>query len=126
VTPEAAVHARLISHPEVAGLVGTRVYPVTLPQTVTLPAVSYLRVLAQHSHTYEGPCDLARARIQIDAWAAAYGQAKAVAEAIRHALAHFQDATVQAALATTERDLYEPDVRTYRVSSDWFVWFSEA
>jgi hypothetical protein len=124
-TPEAAVRACLVANAEVAALVASRIYALKLPQPPTLPAVTYQRISAQRDHTLSGPSGLVRSRVQIDAWGRTYSEAKSVADAVRRALAHFEDATVQAALITSDRDLFEDEVNTYRISSDWIIWFVE-
>jgi hypothetical protein len=67
----------------VYGLVGTRVYPLTIPQEATLPAISYQRVSGPREPAHDGAMGIAQARIQVTITAEAYRTAKDVATSIR-------------------------------------------
>lgn len=72
----------------VGDLVGTRVYPIGLPQEPTMPAVTYVVVdwpnlYAQQERSHGEP------RLQLDGYAVTYGGARALGEAMRGDLEGF-------------------------------------
>jgi hypothetical protein len=76
----------LLEQPAISALIGDRVYPVRLPQGVTLPAVTYQRVAGGEDLTHSG-AGPARALVQVDCWANGYDAALTLAAAVRAALA---------------------------------------
>lgn len=131
---EQAIADRLTTDATVASLVATRVFPEILPQDPTYPAIAYQRITTQRVRSMDGPSGLSRPRIQIDCYAAAYAQAKALADAVRLALDgkrfSYAGLDVQAAFLEDERDQEASEGRDIdderRVSLDFFVWHTEA
>lgn len=70
----------------VGALVSARIYPLELPERVTLPAIRYQRISTSPEAAHTGDSGLARARLQLTVHAATYASAAAVAEALRAAL----------------------------------------
>lgn len=123
--------------------VGTRIYPVKLPQNVTYPAISILRVSAVRANVLHGPASVARPRYQIDCWVRetsgtnAFTDAQNLGSAVRTRLEAYAGIMTDPTTSpvTTyrtsvtfddERDLFDPDVNGgyFRHSSDYFVWHS--
>lgn len=77
----------LLAQPSVTALIATRLYPIRLPQGVTLPAVTYQRITGSSEQAYDGPVNLGQGTIQFDCWADTYASALAVAEQVRQKLA---------------------------------------
>lgn len=90
-TPEAALVALLITgigNP-VSAIIGTRAYPLVLPQAPTLPAVRYQRistVRATYRQLSTGRAIYAKPRFQVDCFATTPAGAKALADAVRGVL----------------------------------------
>lgn len=125
---ETELRARLVADGTVAGLVGTRIYALILPQDPTLPAVTYQRISGPRLQSLDGAAGRGMARIQIDSWAGEYLDAQAVAAAIRGSLNGFIGdlATLDVVCRLdNERDLYEDEARLYRVTQDYTVNHSE-
>lgn len=105
------------------------IYPVMLPQNPTLPAITYFKVSGRRVHSSTQALRLSGPRIQIDCWALTYAAAHALAELVRKRIDAYRGAMgsqdVQGVFFETERDLYEPDPKQFRVSRDYFVWFEE-
>lgn len=117
---ESALRAQLLADATVSGLIGTRLYPVVLPEGVQLPAVTYQRVSRTPARDLGGVA-YTQSRIQVDCWGRSYGDAKAVAHAVRAAAGRpGAQGDVRIMLGTTagEMDSYEPDTQLYRVSVD--------
>lgn len=120
---ESSLYARLTAHAGVSALVGTRIYPLLMPQTPVLPAITYQRISAEHIASIGGHSGLENPRIQIDIWALSYNTSKALAAQVRAALTESMDGF--AALLLTDLDDYEPETRIYRCSLDFSLWAEE-
>jgi len=126
---ETVLQARLSTFAGLMPLVGPRVYPLRLPQTATMPAVTYQRIDGPRESGIAGEHGMAHPRIQVDSWALTYGGAKAVAEQVRAALQRWSDATTTPVVLDSfiggEIDIYESDVELNRVSMDFIIWHRE-
>jgi hypothetical protein len=130
-----AVYARLTTEATVSALVGTRVYPLVLPQPPTFPAIAYTRMPRTEQFTDDGPSGLVDCRIQLDCYAATYDGAVVLGDAVRGALNGWKDAGsgVQKSqqVPQTEGDLREPvgdsegGAESFRVTMDILVSGSE-
>lgn len=105
------------------------VYPLTLPPKVTLPACVYQRVSTAPEYSHQGDSRLERIRWQIDLWATTYGAARELAQTLREALSGYRedltddhDVYLCVAFIVGQRDLYEPEPRSYRASVDVSMW----
>ena len=103
----------------VTALVGTRIFPVILPQNTTLPAITYQVVTTVLMPTLDGESGLENALFQIDCWAAGYAAAKDLAATVRTALLA---ATLFKAVRRGDRDGFEDRTKIYRIISDYSLW----
>ncbi len=69
-----------------AGIVGTRIYPLVIPQDATLPAIAYQRLSGPREHSHDGASGMAWARMQLAITGETYSSAKATAELVRAAM----------------------------------------
>ncbi len=123
---EAGIQQRLIADPTVSALIGTRVYPVILPDDPTLPGATYQRASAVRDYTTTGAVSLSRIRLQIDCWALSYAEVKQLDAATRSCLEFFTgtlpDGTyVDSITIDSSQDLFESDARYYRVMTDYII-----
>lgn len=87
---EEALARHLAADGRVAGIVGTRIYPGTIPQDQTLEAIAYQRVPDEGPiMTHAGPLGVEKARIQVTCQAEKYSEAKALAQAVKVCLQGF-------------------------------------
>jgi hypothetical protein len=115
-TLAAVLRSALIADAGVAALVAGRVYPVQLPQGVTLPAVRYQRV---SNSEQLGSSVLRETRYQFDAWAVSHVGATSLAEAVKALWEDWRgDAAVKWARVANELDDYDPETDSYRVIVD--------
>jgi hypothetical protein len=128
---EAGLVAHLQSDPNVAALVATRVYPIRLPQSVTLPALTFQQVSGVRDLVHGQPSGMANPRIQITSWAATYAAANGLARAVRIAL-NGVDAVMGepsgirvTALLVNEIELFEPDAQIHQHVQDYRCWAQE-
>lgn len=114
----------------VAGLIGTRMFPVILPQNPTLPAITYQYLSGRSVVSNDGASGLAESTFQIDCWGATYASTDELYEAVRDRLIAYKgDAggvDVQGIFLVRKRDLYDYDARVYRRTADWSVWHEES
>lgn len=123
----------------VAALVSARIYPGRAPSSANLsdgPYIIYMNVSRTRERHMGGGSGLALARYQLDAWAASYTEARALADAVRAALDNVQDEDMGAAGSTVhvdsavldnENDVFgEPtdggQRAPSRVSLDFLIW----
>lgn len=120
----------LLADATLTTLIGTRMYPLVLPQDPTVPAITYQIISGHRFHSTDGACGLSTPRIQYDCWAATYLEVESLFEALRKRLDGYQglagSSQVQAAFFESERDDYEDEAKLYRRSADFFVWYEEA
>jgi Protein of unknown function (DUF3168) len=139
VNPSEVLRTFILADPALAAALGTRVYPIKLPQTVTYPAMTIQRISGTALPPLKGRASLARPRFQCDVWTRE-GEGNASAEMQRigallsdrleGAVFTMLDDDVSPAEARivalefeTDRETYETDVDGgfYRYSADYFV-----
>ena len=104
-------------------LVGKKIYALLIPPGTGLPCVTFQRIGGRPVNTLSGASGLEEISLQIDAWGKSYGQAKAVAKAVRAAMPPNGD--VFGAHLIEDQDLYEDGTNYFRVSMEYTVWFLE-
>ena len=115
--------ATLRSSSDLAEIVGNRIYYLTMPQTATLPCVTWQRVTANTINTLMGASGLTQLKIQVDCWSRNMGECKSIAKAIQAVMpangpwgAHLD----------TDQDLYDSTTKYYRIIMEFTVWFCES
>lgn len=134
-----AIHARLKAHAGTSALVGSRVYPLRLPQGPTYPAVRYQVIGAPRTHLMGDTPDASQwvhSRVQVDCYAVTYAGAHALAFQVRMALSRWSGSAgglaVESVFLGAERDEDEPTLvhhgeqGLYRVTMDFIVHYQEA
>jgi len=115
-------------HGGLSALIGTRVYPMQVPQRPTLPAVTYQQISRRPVHVKPGVIrPIVAVRMQFDVLATSYSDVDAVAGQLRSALYGF-GATVPwtySALVQSERDFDAPELQQFRRSVDVMIWYAE-
>lgn len=110
---EEAIRSRLLGGAAVASLVGTRMYPLVVPQAVDLPAIAYYRVSSFPIMAHDGAVGLTQARLQLTLVGRGYTEAKELADAVRARLNGFrgvsEGVTLDAVTLTDEADEDMPD-----------------
>lgn len=133
---EAGIQQLLAANAGVQAVIGTRIYPVLVPEDVTYPCASYQVISDVPLYLLAGSVALETKRIQIDTWSggasnATYTAVKAAQAAIRAALESFRgplpDGTIVAGIFVANAiDSFEQDARSYRTSTDYMVTFYPA
>lgn len=124
-TWEADLYEHLRTDSGIAAVVGSRIYPVILPQNSTKPAITYQEITGIPQTDLSGDDgDLQEIRLQIDCWAEgarAYTIAAELAELVRVRLQ--TAATNFHAVTNWRRVGYEDDARLYRGLLDVSIWY---
>lgn len=138
--PSEVLRTFILADPALAAALGTRVYPIKLPQTVTYPAMTIQEISGTALPPLKGRASLARPRFQCDVWVweQAPGNPPAEVQRIGQLLSdrlegavftvQDDDASPAKTLIValefeTQRETYETDVNGgfYRYSADYFV-----
>jgi hypothetical protein len=123
---EATLFAKLSATSGLTALVGTRIYPLIMPQGATYPAVTYQRISTEPREScMVADCGIARARIQVTAWAEAFSAAKAIADQVRQALQRWTTTGIQGPFIIGEYDLYDEEALKYGAAIDAEVVYTE-
>lgn len=129
-TVEEGLYAYLAAHAGLSALIGTRLYPVTLPQTPTLPAVIYQRVSGPEVYSHQGFSNLVTPRFQFDCRGLTYASAKAVAAQVKAALRGYKGlmgtVSVNGARIENDLDASDPELGHYSVLIDAVIPHTEA
>jgi hypothetical protein len=123
----------LYAHLSAVLSVGDRVYPLTLPQGATLPAVVYQLVggegpLHSHGDAHDGDgagASFQRSRLQLACWAESARAAELLGAEVQTAVDGFSGTwgsiPIASALVDTAIDDWRPDVGRYRRLLDLLV-----
>jgi hypothetical protein len=119
VTIAVLVKEALAGNVGVTAIVGTRIYPLKLPQNPTYEAISYQRI----SNTgQDGTSTLRQSRWQFNCWAATYGDGQTLATAVKAALEEYINLLgipgINMARVVNELDDWDEDSEVYRVMID--------
>lgn len=108
---------------------GARIYPNTLPQRVTLPAIRYVLVSDPPEHTLSGPSKLQHPKYQFDCIAdgdEGYKDANTLAQQVVTLLNGYAGAmgtfTCHAGFKDEQRDNYDPETGRHTVQVDVIIW----
>lgn len=136
-TLEAALYDYLTNDGGVAALVDDRVYPTRLPegtnaQPLPLPAISFQRISAARTYTYdsfEETSAWVRARVQFSCWSHSALESIEVGEAVLLALSGYSGDMsgeyIGSSSAELELDDYDAPVRLFRRSVDFFITYED-
>ena len=136
-TLEEAIRTQLLNFAPLAAIIGTRIYPITYPQNVTLPVVVYQRTSMVPEYSHDGPNGVSESRFQISAFGKTYAEARQAATEVRQALHPFEvrpdivgGVQIGAVFLENEIDLFNPaDVESqsdYQVLGDYTFVHGEA
>lgn len=128
------LRAFLLANTSIATLVSQRIYPLRLPQKITVPAIVLTRITEINDAHLRGPNVLTRARIQVDAWAQTFDAAVALGTLCSQRLDGYQGTwtdggspasliKVQAIFHDVASDHFEEDILggLCRQSTDYFI-----
>lgn len=123
----------MLGDANIVALVVARVYPIKIPQGVSMASVVYTRISGQGDYTMQGASGLARPRYQLDAWAPTADAAVALANRVKDRIDGYSGemgtganlVRVQGVFCENERESYDDVVQLFSVSRDYFIWNEE-
>ncbi len=129
-----ALRAFLLADTGIAAVVGTRVYPIKIPQGVNAASIVYTRISGRGIYHMGGPSGLAMPRYQVEAWAPKADDATTLANLIKDRIDGFRGVmgagaeavTVQGVFLLDEREDYDDTAKLHRMSRDYAIDFEEA
>jgi hypothetical protein len=131
------LRAYLLDDAAIAAIVGTRIYPIVLPQGQVQTSIVYTRISGFGDNHMLGPSGLSRPRIQIDCWSQSADTAAQLANLVKERVDGFRGSwlwgedspaeaiVVQGVFFEGERENYDDAAGLYRVSRDYFIWHAE-
>jgi hypothetical protein len=106
-------------------LVGTKIYPLTVPQDIELPYVSYFIVSDVPEHAMGTDAEIETVRLQVSCWADTYDVAKAIEVQVRAALSRYRSGNIKDIFFENSLDLYDGEEGVYHVPCDFIIFYSE-
>lgn len=102
-----------------------RVYPLRLPDSPTLPALTYGKVSAAPEYAHDGPAGLTSERWQFSCWALTYAAARAIANEVKTHLSGYSGdmgaLEIGSIFVANEIDLYDPEPAIYHIAVDCII-----
>jgi hypothetical protein len=132
-----AIRGFLLADDDITAIVGSRIYPVILPQGVRQPSIVYHIIDETEAYHYRGPVGLVASRVQIDAIAPSADAANNLALLAKERLSGFagpmeyggsppDSVDVQSVqFITTQPEDFNNDLQLYTKRRDYMVWFVE-
>lgn len=95
-----------------------RIYPMTIPQDVELPAVVFQRVSTTPTTSVDGDTELDNVRLEVSCYAPTLLEAKQLSVAVRAAV----NASDMSAVPVMMIDMQDPETKSYRTIVDFNIW----
>jgi len=126
-----AIYGRLRNTTGITGIVNTRIYPVVLPQSGDLPAITFNKASDVGIHASGQDPNIHSPRWQVHGWSTSYTQVRNLADQIKECLRDYSGSTwvaVQRFFFDGEIDLTEVDPLDqsviYHTVADFICWYS--
>lgn len=116
---ETKLYTALTGDTTVAGVVGTRIYPLVMPQDPTFPAITYERISGEKVNGLDGYLHMENAHIMVMIWATAYDTAKELAEDVHDCM---NKVVAFRSILVNDPDGYDVNTGLYFVSQDYSCW----
>jgi hypothetical protein len=130
---KALVH-KVMNNAGVIAVIGTRFYPVALPQIATFPAAIYQEIPGTLIKLHSEPTQLPRSRFQITCWGINFSDVVAADKAIKATIdgkrenwgtGSFVTSVHECTAETTPRDDRDSGTGLYWRSRDYFIRWKE-
>ena len=117
----------LVSYIKANGI--SRIYPLVLPQKITLPALTYQKIAGTFEHSMGGDSGFAYPDYQIVCYAKTYTEVKETAKTLRLLLQNLSivigEINIQAVLLENEIDDYEEQTELYSVLLEFRIFYND-
>jgi hypothetical protein len=113
----------ILSSAAVTALVGSRVFPLKLPDKPTLPAIVYQRnATSQRQYSTTGDSHLYKAHFLVSCWGTSHDSARALGEAVIDMLSGYAGTYSSSIQVVEDVDDEEPDTGRYRTLLGINLW----
>ena len=124
---ESGLHSLLSADSTLSELVGTRIYPVFVPESTAFPCLSY-QVVSGSSDVALDDTVVREKRIQFDAWAQTYGVSKQIESALAEILEGYSGTledgtTILDCVPSITLDNWEATSHIYRITAEYTLSF---
>ncbi len=124
------IYAILTASAPLAALVGTRVYPVKMPQKVVFPAIVFAKMGGPRAHSNDGSSGFVNGLFAFDCWGVSQTSATAVEKALKDTFDGYRDVQagglINGAFAITDPEEGWDDKREAAYASvDYQVLYNE-
>ena len=120
---ESDLYTRLSTYGNLIALVSLKIYPLTLPQDIELPALTYFKVSDIPEHAMGSDADIKTVRMQVSCWADTYKVVKAIEVQVKAALSRYRSGNIQDCFLDGSLDLYDSEVDIFHVPIDFLVFY---
>jgi hypothetical protein len=126
--------AFLLGNNDIASIVGTRIFPLRVPEGETFPCIVFQQISGPRVYSLSGPNACNYPRIQLKCWGLTYTDAKGLADTVDNLLDGFRgtmvNTQIQAILNAGVVDGEESpenanDVARYSVALDYIIWYQK-
>jgi hypothetical protein len=133
-SPEAVLLRALAANPQVARLVGRRIYAVVAPQSATYPFAVYRRTSVGREQTLASPMGVPRLSVDYEVYGGTYEQAREVANAVRACLDGYGGAALGCTVSQVSLESEADDFVTlqggdlppaYQITLTVDIWWQE-
>jgi hypothetical protein len=115
------------------GYIAGRIYPIALPESVSLPAIVYQQISTTAAQAHGTASELPRHRYQLTAWAGTFGGAVQVAARMKALLDGYRgtwgttpyEMDIEHCLFADQRDFKDPETGLFQRQQDYFVQYKE-
>lgn len=121
---ESDIYTRLSAYAGIIALVSAKIYPLTLPQDVALPALSYFKVSDVPEHAMGLDADIKTIRIQVDCWADTYSVAKSLEVQVKAALSRYRSGNIKDCFFDNSVDFYIAEENIYHIPLDFIIYYA--
>lgn len=123
---EAAISDLLNTSAPLTSLIAGRIYPIILPETPTLPAVTLQRISQIPMYTLDGALGAASTRLQINVFGDDLQNVSNTEQAIRVVLESYRGTlsngvVVSSLTITNSQTMFESDARLYYTMTDYLI-----
>lgn len=119
------IYSRLSTYAGLIALVDIKIYPLTVPQDIDLPYVSFFIVSDVPEHAMGADADIETIRVQISCWAYTFDEAKALEVQVKLALSRYRGGNILDVFVDSSLDLYDGEEGIYHIPIDFIIFHKE-
>ena len=124
---EEDLFTQLNGYPGLKALIGSKIYPDYIPQTVEAPFVRYVEIYREKNHVYGGYNGTSIISIQLSAYAATREQVRRIAEQISLAMEAWPRANHKVGFAVQKNEVstWLEELNLFAMDMDFDVFYTD-